>query len=351
MTGQQVDPAGAQSAPAADGTGPAAAELPAAGASTRSTSSGPSGPSRMNRRRRRGVAGGGIAPLLFLLPAAVLFVLFLLVPIGYAIVLSLHAQRVRGGAFGRRVEVFVGLANYQSALADPELRHSLLRLVVYGLLVVPLMLGLALTFALMLDVPATRWRRFSRIAIFLPYAVPGVIATLLWGFLYLPGVSPIRYAAEHLSLPVPNFFGEHSIFGSVANVAIWGGVGFNMIVLYTSLRAIPADLYDAARVDGCSERQIALRIKIPLLTPAIVMTTIFSLIATLQVFNEPMTLRPLTNLIPSTWMPLMKVYRDAFIANDVYSAAATSVVLALATLVVSLGLLRLLQARAFAEDR
>jgi multiple sugar transport system permease protein len=200
-------------------------------------------------------------------------------------------------------------------------------------------------------VPATRFGRFSRIAIFLPYAVPGVIATLLWGFLYLPGVSPFRYAAEHLGLPVPNFFGEHSVFGSVANVAIWGGVGFNMIVLYTSLRAVPAEIYDAARVDGCDERQIAFRIKIPLLTPAIVMTTVFSLIATLQVFSEPMTLRPLTNLIPSTWMPMMKVYRDAFVDGDPYSAAATSVVLALVTLALSLGVLRLLQRRAFAEDR
>jgi multiple sugar transport system permease protein len=216
---------------------------------------------------------------------------------------------------------------------------------------VPIMLGLALVFALLLDIPTVRLRRFSRIAIFLPYAVPGVIATLLWGFLYLPGVSPIRYAAEHMGLPAPNFFGIHSIFGSVANVAIWGGVGFNMIVLYTSLRAIPTELYDAARVDGCDERQLAFRIKIPLLTPALVMTTIFSLIATLQVFSEPMTLRPLTNLIPSTWMPLMKVYRDAFVNGDLYSAAATSVILALATLVVSLGLLRLLQDRAFAEDR
>jgi multiple sugar transport system permease protein len=289
--------------------------------------------------------------VLFLLPAAVLFVLFLVVPIGYAIVLSLHGERITGGLLGRRHEVYVGLANYRSALTDPELYHSLLRLVVYGLLVVPIMLGLALAFALMLDVPAARLRRVSRLAIFLPYAVPTVIATLLWGFLYLPGISPFRYAAEHLGLPAPNFFGAHSIFGSVANVAIWGGVGFNMIVLYTSLRAIPPEIYDAARVDGCGERQIAFLIKIPLVTPAIVMTTVFSLIATLQVFNEPMTLRPLTNLIPSTWVPLMKVYRDAFINGDIYSAAATSVVLALATLVLSLGFLRLLQARAFGEDR
>ena len=76
---------------------------------------------------------------------------------------------------------------------------------------------------------------------------------------------------------------------------MWGGVGFNMLVIYTALRAARADLYEAARIDGCSELQIALRIKIPLVTPALIMTALFSTIATLQVFSEPTTLRPLTN--------------------------------------------------------
>ena len=77
----------------------------------------------------------------------------------------------------------------------------------------------------------------------------------------------------------------------------------------------------------------------------------FSIIATLQVFTEPMTLRPLTNSLSTTWTPLMKVYRDAFMRNDLYSAAATSVVLAIATLVVSFGFLRLVQRALRQEDQ
>ena len=292
-----------------------------------------------------------VAPWAFLGPAVVLFVLFFLVPIGYTLLLSVRGMRVRGGVLGRQEEVFVGLGNYVAALQDPELVDSLLRLLLYAAVVVPVMLGLALVFALLLDSPAARFTRFARLSIFLPYAVPGVIATLLWGFLYLPGVSPIHAAAEAVGLPAPDFFGVNSVFGSVANIAIWGGVGFNMVVLYTALRAIPQSLYDAARVDGCSELTIALRIKVPLIMPALVMTTVFSLIATLQVFNEPMTLRPLTNVISSTWMPLMKVYRDAFVNGDIYSAAASSIMLAAVTLVLSLGMLRLLQSRAFGDER
>ena len=100
----------------------------------------------------------------------------------------------------------------------------------------------------------------------------------------------------------PDFFGADSIFCSVANIAIWGGVGFNMLVIYTALRAVPPELYDAARIDGCTELRLALRIKLPLIAPALVMTDVFSLIATLQVFSEPMTLEPLTNVLPSTWV-------------------------------------------------
>jgi multiple sugar transport system permease protein len=154
-----------------------------------------------------------------------------------------------------------------------------------------------------------------------------------------------------LGLPEPNLLSPGSVLFSIVNIAIWGGVGFNMIILYTSLRAISPEIYESARIDGCSELQIALRIKIPLLIPAIVMTTVFSLIVTVQVFSEPLTVRSLTTSVTSTWTPLMKVYRDAFAADDLYSAAATSILLAAITLVLSFGFLRFVQRRAFGEDR
>jgi len=291
------------------------------------------------------------APYVFVAPAVILLVVFLLVPIGYTVWLSLRASRVTGDGLGLRHEVFVAFDNYKSVLTAPDYVHGLLRMLGYGAIVVPVMLGLALSFALLLDVPRVRLTRFSRISIFLPYAVPGVIASLLWGFLYLPGVSPIRDAASALSLPVPDLLSPNTVLFSVANIGIWGGVGFNMIVLYTAVRGIPQELYDAARVDGASEVQIALRVKLPLITPALVMAGVFAIIATLQVYNEPATLAPLSDSISSSWVPLMAIYRDAFVNNDIYSAAAASVVLALGTLVVSAAALRVLQKRAFGLDR
>jgi multiple sugar transport system permease protein len=265
-------------------------------------------------------------PYLLVLPTVLLFLLFVVAPGIYALVLSFQARKVSGGllAAGSKV-VFVGLDNYGDVFQDPELLGSVLRMLAVGAITVTVTVGLALLFALLLDVPRTRLAKFSRLAIFLPYAVPGVIATLLWGFIYLPATSPIG----------GDFFGSVSVFFSVSNVAVWGAVGFNMIVIFTALRAIPPEVYEAARLDGCTEVGMALRIKVPLVRPAIAMCALFSVLAALQLFNEPFTLRPLSNAISSEWTPLMKIYKDAFVDSDIYSAAATSIVFTVAALVLS----------------
>ena len=227
--------------------------------------------------------------------------------------------RARARAGGRR-QVFAGLSNYTSALTDAGvLVIASLRVVIYSLILVPVMLGLALLFALLLDARRVRFQRFGRLSIFLPYAVPTVIASLLWGFLYLPTVSPFPTILAGLGLSMPNLFATHVVLLSVANIGVWGGTGFNMIVMYTALRAVPSELYEAARIDGASQRQVALRIKIPMIAPALVLTGVFSLIATLQVFNEPHDAPPLTNTISPDWMPLMRVYDLAFNDNNIYA--------------------------------
>jgi len=310
----------------------------------------PADAARPRRRRRR---AGSAAPYAFLAPAIALFALFLALPIGYAVYLSFRRVKVSGLGLGKnaRTEVWAGLENYRTALSDPDFVASVLRVLVYGVILVPTMLGLALLFALLLDARRVRAKSFSRVSIFLPYAVPAVISSLLWGFLYLPSVSPITYVTEKLGWGSPDVLDSGWVLFAIANIALWGGVGFNMVVIYTALKAIPTDLYEAARLDGASERQIAWRIKVPIVLPSLILTFIFSMIATLQVFAEPITLKPLTNTIASTWSPLMTVYRDAFVRNDIYSAAALSVVIALATLVLSFGFLRLVQRRAFSQEK
>ncbi|MGW1724231.1 carbohydrate ABC transporter permease [Streptomyces sp. NPDC002306] len=291
------------------------------------------------RRRAYGVKG---APYAFLLPATLLFCLFFALPIGYALWLSFRKVRVSGLGLGSgaRREVWAGVENYTAALTDDELLGGALHVLGYGCVVVPVMLGLALLFALMLDTDRVRLAPFTRLAIFLPYAVPGVVAALLWGFLYLPDVSPFSFVLERLGLPQPDLLDGGPLYLALSNIAVWGGTGFNMIVIYTALQAIPAEVYEAAELDGATPLQTALRIKIPMVAPSLVLTFFFSIIATLQVFNEPTTLKPLTNSLPSTWSPLMKVYQDAFGKGDIHAAAAEATLIALVTLALSFGFLR-----------
>ncbi|MEV8428502.1 sugar ABC transporter permease [Streptomyces sp. HUAS 31] len=290
-------------------------------------------------RKAYGVKG---APYAFLFPAAILFLLFFALPIGYAVWLSFRKVKVSGLGLGSgaRKEVWAGLENYTDALTDSELVAGALRVLGYGCIVVPVMLGLALLFALMLDSEKVRLAPVTRLAIFLPYAIPGVVAALLWGFLYLPDVSPFYFVLEKLGLPQPDLLDGGPLYLALSNIAVWGGTGFNMIVIYTSLQAIPTEVHEAARLDGATPLQIALRIKIPMVAPSLVLTFFFSIIATLQVFNEPTTLKPLTNSVSTTWSPLMKVYQDAFGKGDIYAAAAQATIIALATLLLSFGFLR-----------
>ncbi|TFV95362.1 carbohydrate ABC transporter permease [Leifsonia flava] len=309
-------------------------------------------PAALSPAKRKAARKRAVVPYMMLLPGIVLFVVFMAAPIVYTLYLSFQKTVVKGLGLGSgaRSQVFAGLDNYIASLTDPAFAASVGRVLLYGLILIPTMLVLALLFALLLDSRRTRARGFSRVSIFLPYAVPAVISSLLWGFLYLPGVSPFYWIFDQLGWDVPSMLSPGLVMFAIANIALWGGVGFNMIVMYTSLKAVPSEIYEAATIDGASEVQIALRIKIPIIAPALVMTALFSMIATLQVFAEPMTLRPLTNSLSTTWSPLMFVYRDAFIRDDVYTASATSILIALATFAISFFFLRVVQRRAFGQE-
>jgi multiple sugar transport system permease protein len=102
-------------------------------------------------------------------------------------------------------------------------------------------------------------------------------------------------------------------------------------------------MVEAARIDGAGEVQIALRIKVPLVGPALILTSIFALLGALQLYGEPAMLMPLTNSISTTWAPLMSIYRDAFVLDNLSSAAAASMVLAVGTAAVSLAVLAIVR--------
>jgi multiple sugar transport system permease protein len=279
---------------------------------------------------RRAGAPRDAAGYLFVAPFLIVFVAMLVAPLAYAGYLSLFREQLIGGVR------FSGLDNYIQALSDERLLDGVLRVSRFFLVQVPIMLGLALLFALALDSGVMWLSRVIRLGIFVPYAVPGVIAALMWSYLYGPQFGPITQLAEALGLPAPNLLSSDLMLGSVANIVTWEFTGYNMIILYAALRAIPAELYEAAAVDGAGAWRIAWSVKIPALRPALLMALIFSVIGSFQLFNEPALLQRLApNVIDSAYTPNLYTYSLAFISQDVNYAAAVSFLLGLVIVVVS----------------
>ncbi len=201
---------------------------------------------------------------------------------------------------------------------------------------VPIVLGLALLFALMLDSGVLRLQRVIRLGIFLPYAVPSVIAALMWGYLYGRDFGPAAQVAEIFGLPVPPFLSRSWMLGSIGNIVTWQFIGYNMIIMYAALRTIPDELYDAAAVDGAGQIRTAWSIKIPAIRPAIFLTVIFSIIGTFQLFNEPALLRVIApNVIGVDYSPNLYAYNLAFTNQEYNYAAAIAFLLGIVVMAVS----------------
>jgi multiple sugar transport system permease protein len=131
-----------------------------------------------------------------------------------------------------------------------------------------------------------------------------------------------------LHLPAPGFLTESGLLPSIGNMLVWQYTGYNMIVMYAALQAIPSELYDAARVDGASGWNVARFIKIPLIVPAIGVTIIFSIIGTLQLFTEPQIMGSIVpQLIQDHYTPNMYAYNLAAINQQYNYSAAVSFVM------------------------
>jgi multiple sugar transport system permease protein len=281
-------------------------------------------------RARREASRRAAVGYLFVAPFLVVFVAMLVVPLVYAGYLSLFREQLIGGTS------FAGLDNYTRAFGDERLWQGVARVGMFFLIQVPIMLVLALAFALALDSGVLWLSRLFRLGFFVPYAVPGVVATLMWGYLYGPEFGPIAQLFEKLSLDPPNLLGSDLMLGSIANVVFWEFTGYNMILLYAALRAIPTELYEAAAVDGAGPWRTAWSVKIPALRPALLLALIFSVIGSFQLFNEPQLLQRLApNVIDSAYTPNIYAYSLAFTSQDLNYAAAVSFLLGLVIVAVS----------------
>ncbi len=268
---------------------------------------------------------------LFVGPFLAVFALTFLAPIGYAIYLSMFRDQAFFGG-----TVFVGLDNYVDVIQDAKFWDAFGRVLLFLAVQVPVMLILALLAALAIDSARLHAASFFRIVIFLPYAVPGVVAVLMWGFIYgdnfglaadlnnLLGITSIKPLSGGWMLP------------SIANIVTWEFVGYNMLIFYSALRTVPEELYEAAAIDGAGPVRTIRAVKLPALRGAIVIATIFSIIGSFQLFNEPNILRPLApNVITTYFTPNMYAYNLSFAGQQFNYSATVAIVMGVITAVIA----------------
>ncbi|GAA1197663.1 sugar ABC transporter permease [Streptomyces hebeiensis] len=289
---------------------------------------------RASARRRELAAAATL-----MTPFYVLLVTVFLIPVGTAVWLSFFSDDQPGLGFGPERTVFVGLRSYAAVLTDPTFLGSLGTVVLYCVIYIPLMVIGALALALLLDSGVVRLRSWAQLGLFLPHAVPGIIAALIWLYLYTPGISPVIELFAKADITI-DFLGVHTVLPSIVNIALWSNLGYNMVIFYAALQAVPREVIEASVVDGAGPVRTALQVKTPLVRSSIVMVAMFTLIFALQLFTEPVLLSQASQMINARFSPSMYIFDAAFTRNNYGLAAAASVILLLLTVALSYGVTR-----------
>ena len=282
----------------------------------------------------------------FLAPAVVLLVLFHLAPVGYALFLSLFDARVFRDMWNPGP--FIGAGNYGRLLTNSEFAQSLGNTIWYAAITVPLGLALAVFFAQLLN--ARIWGRTGyRVTYFLPYVTSTVAAAVVWRWIFQPRVGvanavlsainlpPQQWADEprgifeligqFLNIPIGGLLaGPSMALVTVALVSVWYSVGFNTVIALAGLTTIPAELFEAARIDGANRWRLFRNITLPLLTPTLLFLLVVETIRAFQSFDFFYQMMS-ANVVPTAKVVTVFLYQQGFKSFNLGYAAAIGIVL------------------------
>src|SRR2546427_12178860 len=240
------------------------------------------------RRARSPEGPNYVAALLFLLPAAILLVVFLLYPSVYTVLLSFN--RGRNGVF----EQWVGFDNYVRLFTDPDfinlstfppsgaLWNNVLWIVFYTSIVIFLGLIIAVVAA------RVRYESIIKAIVFIPMAISATALAVIWKFVYSPdaNIGLINAILGNFGLgPVAWLGDEHIVNFALIAVGIWGSVGFATVILSAAVKSIPAEVIESARVEGANERQIFFRMILPMVSLPISVLAVPLIVDVIQLFG------------------------------------------------------------------
>lgn len=286
----------------------------------------------IDRKRPRRLTGDTLAASLLLLPAALAYLLMILLPTLAVVLLAFTDYEF--GAPGFR---WIGLGNFADMLTDKTFTASIRNTMLYCAVVVPASVVFALLLAVLIEAGA-RGQATFRAIFFLPVVSLTVAMATAWQYLLHPTIGPVNAVLRSLGLGAPNWLGSSDwVMVSLGIIGIWENVGFNLVLFLAGLTAIPRDLYDAGEIDGAKNAWSRFGlITWPMLGPTMLFVVIITMTRSIRVFD---TVRTLTQGGPNkaSEVLLHTIYQEGFhYFRFGYSAAITLVFLVIVLAIVLL---------------
>jgi multiple sugar transport system permease protein len=286
-----------------------------------------------------------IPALIFLLPGLVLFFLFFLGPMVYSLRISFYDWKI----VHPDQSVWIGLRNYQHALSDPIFRRAILNTLAYTVITVTVKLFSGLAVALLLN-QAIRGRAFFRVAYYLPVITSWVIVSLLFEYMFNGQAGLVNYFLKDILHLLPKnilWFADPILtLVPITLLDIWKGVGWAAVIFLAGLQTIPAELYEAARVDGASGFALLRHITWPLLRPTTVFLVVVLVIGGLNAYIPFQLMTNGGDPLDLTHSVLTLMYEATFARIEFGYGAAISYLLTLFVFIISVIELRLMRQKA-----
>ncbi|MGD0725347.1 MAG: sugar ABC transporter permease [Spirochaetia bacterium] len=282
-------------------------------------------------------------PYLFISPFFLLFTLFSVGPLVYALYMSFN----RIESFAQAPE-FVGLRQYINILTDPRFHRSLLNIFTYTVVAVSFTLAISLLLANLLNVRLPG-RVVYRSAYFLPVVTSLVAAGIFFRLILAERVGILNEILRSFGLPSYRWLNDPKLMmPSLIVVTTWRSFGFFLVIFLAAIQNIPSELYDASRVDGASITQTLFRITLPLLFPTIFFCIVTATIGSIQLFDEPYVLFTAQGGVPprdEVITPAIYLYNSAFQQFRFGKAAAVGFIVSLIIFILTLAQVRIMGRR------
>ncbi|WP_066307847.1 carbohydrate ABC transporter permease [Bacillus sp. FJAT-29814] len=256
-------------------------------------------------------------PYLFILPWIIGFLVFTLGPLAFSLVMSFFDWPITSAP------TFIGIDNYKNMFSnDPQFYKSLGITLKFAAIFVPLNLVIALVLALLITQPV-KGMKFFRTIFYLPAVVSGVAISIIWGWIFNSEYGILNYVLSLIGVEGPRWLIDPKWAIVTIVIASAWGVGTMMLIFYTDIKGIPAELYEAAAIDGASPLRQFISITIPVITPTILFNVITSVIAALQQLTLVLLLTG-GGPLKSTYFYGLYVFNNAFKHHHLGYASANA---------------------------